>query len=351
MFFSSVLVPSSVAAGRAHRDVGVDPQAALLHVHVGDAELAHRLAQQPRPLGRFGGAAQVGLGDDLDQRRAAAVEVDQRGVGAVDPARLADVDRLRRVLLEVGAVDADVAEPAVAGKRDVVLADLVGLRVVGIEVVLAVEDRARRDLALQRRGDLQRVEDRLLVGHRQHARVGEADRAGVDVRLVAEGELAAAEHLRPRRQLDVDLEPDHRLQLSHQAPPSGALRVEADRAARARRRPRAASARRRPGAAIWKPTGSSRPAALGRGQPGRDRDRRDPGQAHRHREEVVEVHRQRVVGLLAEPEGDRGRGRGDDEVDRRRRRRRSPRRSACGPSAPGRSRRRSSRRRARRCRA
>ena len=39
----------------------------------------------------------------------------------------------------------------------------------------------------------------------------EADRAGVDVRLVAEGELAAAEHLRPRAQLDVDLEPDHGL--------------------------------------------------------------------------------------------------------------------------------------------
>ena len=58
------------------------------------------------------GAAQVGLGDDLDQRGAAAVEVDQRGAGAVDPARLADVDQLRRVLLEVDAVDADVAEPA-----------------------------------------------------------------------------------------------------------------------------------------------------------------------------------------------------------------------------------------------
>ena len=106
------LGPQLLAAGRAHGDVGVDPQAPLLHVDVGDAELAHRLAQQARPLGRFGGVAQVGLGDDLDQRRAAAVEVDQRGGGAVDPARVADVDRLRRVLLEVGAVDADVAELA-----------------------------------------------------------------------------------------------------------------------------------------------------------------------------------------------------------------------------------------------
>ena len=74
------------------------------------------VAQQLRPLARLGGAAQVGLGDDLDQRRAAAVEVDQRGAGAVDPPRLADVDHLRRVLLEVGAVDADVAEPPVAAQ-------------------------------------------------------------------------------------------------------------------------------------------------------------------------------------------------------------------------------------------
>ena len=141
----------------------------------------------------------------------AAVEVDQRGGGAVDPARLADVDHLRRVLLEVDAVDANVAQPPARGQRDVVLADLVALRVVGIEVVLAVEDRPRGDLALERQGDLQRVADRLLVDHRQRARVRQADRAGVDVRLVAERERAAAEHLRPRRELDVDLQADHGL--------------------------------------------------------------------------------------------------------------------------------------------
>src|SRR6202012_438985 len=116
----------------------------------------------------------------------------QRGRGAGDPPRGADVDRLRRVLLEVGAGDADLAELPFAADRDVVLTDLVGLRVVGIEVVLAVEDRARRDLALERDPDLQRGADRLFVGDGQDARVGEADRAGVDVRLVAEGERAAA---------------------------------------------------------------------------------------------------------------------------------------------------------------
>ena len=54
--------------------------------------------------------AQVGLGDDLDQRRAAAVEVDDAGLRAVDAARAARVHELGGVLLEVHAVDAHVAE-------------------------------------------------------------------------------------------------------------------------------------------------------------------------------------------------------------------------------------------------
>src|SRR5665811_2593699 len=94
------------------------------------------------------------------------------------------------------------------------------LRVVGIEVVLAGEDRARRHLALERRGDLQPVADRLLVDRGQDAGMGEADRTGMDAGLVAEGELAAAEHLRPGRELDVDLQPDHGLELSHRSPVS-----------------------------------------------------------------------------------------------------------------------------------
>ena len=131
--------------------------------------------------------------------------------GAVDAPRLGDVDELGGVLLEVHAVDADVAQAPVRRERDVVLGDLVRLRVVGIEVVLAVKDRARGDLAAEREADLDAVLDRLLVHHREAAGVGEADRAGVDVRVVAEGELAAAEHLRLRPQLDVDLQADDRL--------------------------------------------------------------------------------------------------------------------------------------------
>ena len=50
--------------------------------------------------------------------------------------------------------------------------------------------------------------------------MGEADRTGVDVRVVAEGQLAAAEHLRLGAELDVDLEADDRLvgRLAHPNP-------------------------------------------------------------------------------------------------------------------------------------
>ena len=174
-------------------------------------------------------------------------------------------------------------------QRDVVLADLVALRQVGVEVVLAVEDRARRDLALERRGDHQRVADRLLVGHRQRPGMAEADRAGVDVRLVAERQRAAAEHLRPRRELDVDLEPDHGLVAVGDRRSSVAA---GGRASKPIARSSAYAASRiafslNAGPAIWKPTGSSGPPPSGSASPAGIEIAGMPGERHRHREVVV----------------------------------------------------------------
>ena len=213
MFFSSVLTPELRGADRAQGDVGVAAQRALLHVHVADAELAHRRAQQPQPLAGLLGGAQVGLGDDLRERRAAAVEVDDARVGAVDAPAGADVDELGGVLLEMHAVDADLPERPAAAQRLVVLGDLVALGQVGIEVVLAVEDRARRELGAEREPDHQPEVHGARVGDRQAAGQPQADRAGARVGRLAEGQLAAAEHLRRGRELDVDLQADDRLVL------------------------------------------------------------------------------------------------------------------------------------------
>src|SRR6185437_1150141 len=55
--------------------------------------------------------------------------------------------------------------------------------------------------------------------------------------------------------------------------------------------------------------------SAGAREPARDRDRGDAGERHRHGEVVAQVHRPRIGRLLAEADGDVGRGRRHDQVD------------------------------------
>ena len=158
-------------AGTVQADVGVDAQAPFLHLAVGRVG-----GHQDRPqLGHVGPGllrtAEVWAAHDLDQRNAGAVVVDEGEVGAVDAAADPNVGRLARVLLEVRTFDADPRavgelQPPVDVERKVVLADLVVLGHVGIEVVLAVEDR-RPHLAVQGRADPHGQLDGLAVEHGQ----------------------------------------------------------------------------------------------------------------------------------------------------------------------------------------
>ena len=167
-------------AGMAHRHVGVAAEGALLHVDVGDPELLDEAAQLGQERPGLIGRGDVGLGDDLDQRRAAPVEVHQRVVGSGDAARgPARVDELARVLFQVHPGDAHPQEAPVLqlhvqmpadAQGQVVLRDLVGLGQVRIEVVLAVEDGPAGDAAVESEGDAGGVLDGLLVGDRKHAR-------------------------------------------------------------------------------------------------------------------------------------------------------------------------------------
>ena len=138
--------------------------------------------------------------------------------------------------------------------------------------------------------------------------MAQADWAGAGVRLLPERERAAAEHLRPRRQLDVDLHADHGLVLAR----SAALTAAPPRTrspARARTPPRASGPRRKRGPRL-------EPYGQAVREPTGNRDRRDPGQRHRHREVVGQVHGKRIGGALAEPECDRRGGRRDHQVHR-----------------------------------
>ena len=221
-----------VGAGRADGDVRVAAQRPFLHARVGDAERDDRLAEQLEEALRLLGGVEVGLRDDLDERRPAAVEVDQRAVGAdLAAGAAAEVHGLGGVLFEMRANEADLeafgarhCQGAADAERQVVLGDLVALRVVGVEVVLPAEDRARGDLGAEREAELDRPLDRRAIRDGERAGMGQADRAGARVLGRAEAGLAAAEHLRPRLQVDVDLQADHRLPVPLRCPQSRHLR-------------------------------------------------------------------------------------------------------------------------------
>ena len=250
MFFSSVLVPSvAVPAGRIDTFASIRSEPSSMFTS--ETPMRRSVAWSSRP-NSAACAAEVRSGSVTISTSGVPPRLKSTtlGLGAVDAPRRAGVDQLRGVLLQVHAVDAHVAEPARPAERDVVLADLVALRQVRIEVVLAVEDRARRDLALERHRDHQPVVDRLGVGHRQRAGVAEADRADERVRLLAERERAAAEHLRPRAQLHVDLDADDGLVVHPHRHPSNAIDFSSACAASRMR------ASLNAGPAIWKPTGS-----------------------------------------------------------------------------------------------
>jgi hypothetical protein len=160
---------------------------------------------------RFLRRSQVGLGHDLEQRRAGAVQVDAGVTVEVL------VHGLASVLLEVRAGDADALlvalvvsneEFAVLDDRQLVLADLVALRQIRVEIVLAGENRSRCHRRVDGEPELAGHAHDFLVEHRQHARIAEVDQAGLGVRLRAVGRRGAGEDLAPRRELRVDLQPD-----------------------------------------------------------------------------------------------------------------------------------------------
>src|SRR5439155_1948037 len=200
-------------AARPERDVRVAAERPLLHIAVRDPEIDQDRPKRLEVRRRLVGRAEVGLGNGFHERDARAVEIHEARPGGLERAL---VEELADVLLEVETLDADGArrtidldvERAVFGERLFVLADLEVLGHVRVVVVLAreaargvhstVEGESRADAEL----------DRPAVDDGEHAGHPLADRARLAVRRRAEGRRAAAEHLRARAELCVDLEPD-----------------------------------------------------------------------------------------------------------------------------------------------
>ena len=126
----------------------------------------------------------------------------------------------RRILFEMCAANAHAARSgargylngAVLGEREVELADLVSLREVWIEVVLAIPDRGRWRSGTDRGTNGKHLLDCRLVRHRECAREAKAGWAGLAVWEVTLGwNCARAEHLCHRAELHVHLDANHRM--------------------------------------------------------------------------------------------------------------------------------------------
>ena len=186
-------------------DVGVAAEGAFFHVAVGDAGVEEDLLEAGEVFEGFVGRAEVGLGDDLDEGCAAAVEVD---VGAGGGVGEAVVDAFAGVFFEVEAGDADGLQNRVAGDVEggdgdgpvlgdglVELRDLVALGGVGVEVVFAGEDAGFADLAADGAGGENGELDGTAVEDGKGAGEAEAGGADVGVGLSAVAVEAAAEGL------------------------------------------------------------------------------------------------------------------------------------------------------------
>jgi hypothetical protein len=95
------------------------------------------------------------------------------------------------------------------------LGDLIRYWRIRIKVVLPVKLGLAGDLAVERERRFHGKLDRLLVGYRKHARMTEANRAGMGIRRRPEFGRASAEDFTVGRQLGVNLQADDGFVLAH----------------------------------------------------------------------------------------------------------------------------------------
>src|SRR5579872_516893 len=100
---------------------------------------------------------------------------------------------------------------AMLRQRLIVLRDLVALRKIRVEVILAGENRAGINSAVQRQRGFDRELYRMAAQDRKSSRQPQANRANVGIRRSAETGRAATKDLGACRELDVHFQADYRL--------------------------------------------------------------------------------------------------------------------------------------------
>ncbi len=110
--------------------------------------------------------------DDFQERCARSIQIDK----AFPPAALFIVQHLAGVFFQMDANDAHALralgrfdlQPAIVAERQIVLADLVVLRQIGVVIILAVPFRERGNPAVKSQRCFQRQIEGLPVHHRQY---------------------------------------------------------------------------------------------------------------------------------------------------------------------------------------
>ncbi len=96
---------------------------------------------------------------------------------------------------------------ALADNRQFELADLIALRQIGIEIVLAVEARDLVDLRIEAEACAHGLFHAFLVDHRQHARHGRIDQRDIAIGIRAKGGAGAGKELGLAFHLGMNLQP------------------------------------------------------------------------------------------------------------------------------------------------
>ena len=204
----------------SHRDIDIGAHRAFVHIAIATADIAQQLAQRRDISPCFGRTADVGLGDNLHQRTARTVQID------IAHRRMQIVHRLAGVLLKVDALDADNAfvtrfgfdsEHAFPDDRVEELADLVTLRQIGVEIILAIKARPLVDFGAQREARPHCLPHALAIEHRQHPRHRRIDQRHLAVRLRPERRRRTGKQLGVGRHLGVNLEAHDDLELARGA--------------------------------------------------------------------------------------------------------------------------------------
>lgn len=195
---------------------------AFLHVTIGNATIDHGVADGRQVGERLLRRVHRRLRDNLHERRAGAVIVDQRISGVVV--------QFPHVFLEVNARERDffVLTHHVAGRagefdfdrtaetdRLIVLRDLIIFRRVGIEILFTVPFADGRDVAAEKQT---RFDDRIegrFIHHRQRAGERKHDRIGQRIGLVTKARADARENFGMSFNLNVNLQTDDGFVVHH----------------------------------------------------------------------------------------------------------------------------------------